>query len=447
MIKHVAIIGAGFSGTLLAINLLRHEGPRATLIERAPAAGVGLAFGAAHPEHLLNVRASNMSAMPDEPDHLVKWLEARGVEDAAGQFIPRLLYGRYLQDLLEEAMRREPGRIEIVRANAVAIGADGHVELSDGRTIAADAAVLALGNLPPHDPPGIDWQALGADLYHSDPWERGLTEGLPLDGKVLVLGTGLTMVDVSLSLVQQGFVGRIVALSRRGLLPHVHETTAPPPRIAEKPPASAVPLLRFVRALAHKEGWRRAVDALRPITQDLWRASSDTERDRFLRHLRAWWDVHRHRLAPQVAAKLAALRQSGGLVVGGARIVRAERRGDQAEIVWTPRGKRGRETLIVDRIINCTGPQGDLLRSDEPLLTSLIAQGLVRPDDLRIGIDVDRQSQVIERDGRSSETLFAIGPMTRGAFWEIVAVPDIRVQSWELARRLSHARWVGGEGL
>jgi len=447
MIRHVAIVGAGFSGTLLAINLLRHDGPKATLIERAPAAGAGLAFGAASPEHLLNVRASNMSAMPDEPDHLVKWLEARGVEDAGKRFIPRLLYGRYLQDLLEEAMRREPDRIAIVHGQAVAIGADGHVELADGRTIAADAAVLALGNLPPHDPPGIDWQAVGKDLYHSDPWERGVTDGLPLDGTVLVLGTGLTMVDVTLSLVQQGFVGKIVALSRRGLLPHVHEATAPPPVIAERPPASNVPLLRFVRALAAKEGWRRAVDALRPITQDLWRGASDVERRRFLRHLRAWWDVHRHRLAPDVAGRIAGLRQEGRLEIGGGRIEKIEPQGSRAEVTWWPRGASASKRITVDRIVNCTGPQGDLLRSDEPLLRQLIAAGLVRPDGLRIGIDVDRQGQVIDAGGQASDTLFAIGPMTRGAFWEIVAVPDIRVQSWQLARRLSHARWVGGEGL
>jgi uncharacterized NAD(P)/FAD-binding protein YdhS len=442
MIKHVAIVGAGFSGTLLAINLLRHEGPKATLIERAPAAGAGLAFGAAHPGHLLNVRAGNMSALPDDAAHFVRWLEGQGFADAASRFVPRLLYGHYLRALLDEACARSPGRLEIVRGEARAIEGAATVCLADGRRIVADTAVLAIGNLAPHDPPGIDADALG-DLYRADPWAPGLAENLSRDGRVLILGTGLTMVDVALSLAAQGFAGDIVALSRRGLIPHVHAAVPPPAPITERPPARCVDLLRFVRAQAGEQGWRRAVDALRPITQDLWGAADLGERRRFLRHLRPWWDIHRHRLAPEVAERVEAL----PLRIEAGRIEAAERQEGRAHIRWRPRGGGAVRRETFDRIVNCTGPQGDVARSAEPLLAALVAAGRVRPDALRIGIDVDRQAQVIGADGSVDDPLYAIGPVTRGAFWEIVAVPDIRVQSWALARRLSHAHWVEGDGL
>ncbi|MDB5685599.1 MAG: FAD-dependent oxidoreductase, partial [Rhizorhabdus sp.] len=189
------------------------------------------------------------------------------------------------------------------------------------------------------------------------------------------------------------------------------------------------------------------IDGLRSHTQDMWRAASMEDRARFLRHLRPYWDVHRHRLAPPVAARIAEMRDNGRLQIVAGRTIAYEREGEGAAIVWRPRGSDTHQRRHVRRIINCSGPQGNLHRTPEPLLQQLVAQGLIRPDPLKIGIDVNPQSQVIGRDGAANPRLLAVGPMTRGAFWEIVAVPDIRVQTWAVARRLSNAHWVEGEGL
>jgi len=449
MTKSIAIIGGGFSGTLAAINLLRHCESRLLLIERQPFAGEGLAYGAAHPAHLLNVRAANMSAFPDDPGHFLRWVEAQSPGGDPNPFVPRLRYGEYLRELLDEARHAAQGRLEIVRGDAVDVIRDGditQVVLEDGRRIGVDTAMLAIGNLPPHPQPGA--AGLPERLYASDPWAPGALDGLGEDDTVLALGTGLTMVDVVLALRARGFAGRIVAMSRRGLLPHPHAAAAPPPDpLNEKPRETGSALLRRVRTRARAIGWRAAIDELRRFTQDMWRGASDHERARFLRHLRPWWDVHRHRLAPSVAAALAELRDSGVLTVHAGKIVATERYGDTLAVSWRPRSSARPETLRVARMINCTGPQGDLLRAEEPLLRNLVARGIVRPDALRIGIDVDAQSRTVATDGTSNDWLYALGPMTRGAFWEIVAVPDIRVQSWSVARRLANAQWVGGEGL
>ncbi len=448
MPDHVAIVGGGFSGTLQAINLLRHDGPRATLIERRLTPGVGLAYGEAAPDHVLNVRAANMSALPDEPDHFVRWLEARGQADAAHAFVPRLTYGVYLQELLAAAIERQPGRLEILRAEAVdcAVGDGVALQLADGRSVRADTAILAVGNLPPHHPRGLN-AAMAGDLYAADPWDEDATSGLTEADTVLILGTGLTMVDMVLKLDAEGFRGRMLALSRRGLLPHRHGEPVAFAPIEDRPAPVASWLVRGVRERAGVVGWRNAVDELRRFTTPLWRAADDVTRERFLRHLRPWWDIHRHRIAPEVAERLAALVTQGRLTVASGKTLSFEP-GERAMLAtFRRRGEDQAETLSVRRVINCTGPQGDLFSTRDPLLRSLTQRGLIRPDPLRIGIDVDAAARTLAADGTANERLYAIGPMTRGASWEIVAVPDIRVQVWTVARRMSNAHWVGGEGL
>lgn len=439
--RSVAIVGAGFSGALLAVNLLRHD-PRlhVQLIERRHGPGRGIAYSTAHPDHLLNVRAGNMSAFPDQPDHFQAWHRDRG----SAEFARRLDYGHYLADLLARSAAGAEGRLTLVDGEATDardLGDRVVVSLGDGRRCLADALVLALGNLPPPVPAGLVVDDDAA--FVADPWAGPLHEGLGADDAVVLLGTGLTAVDVALALAASSWRGAITAVSRRGLLPHAHAPASPAPPLASRPVGPPAELLRQTRLRAAEQGWRAAVDALRPVTQALWRGATDRERRQFLRHLRPWWDVHRHRLAPEVAASLGALAASGRFSVvagtptrlgGGALIVR-------------PRGGGERQKLAAARVINCTGPLGDLSRATDPLLKALLARGDARPDALRLGLDVDSECRLRDAAGRASGRLHAIGPMTRGAFWEINAVPDIRRQAWTLARRLTHSHWVGGEGL
>lgn len=449
-VERVAIVGGGFSGAMQAINLLRHKGPSAVLIERRPVVGRGTAYSSSLDDHLLNVRASNMSALPDDPGHFVRWLAWKGLGRAA-DFVSRKTYGQYLAELLGEAVAESGGRLTVVRDEAADISfspGGATVELAGGEAVQADAVVLAVGNLPPHEPPALAEARLSPDCHAADPWAENAAEGLGDDDCVLILGTGLTMVDAALLLDARGFRGRIVAMSRRGLLPRPHRAEGEPAAaLAERPALSPAALVRGVREKAGEVGWRSAVDALRPYTQSMWLAASEEERARFLRHLRPWWDVHRHRLAPAVAERIEAMRASGRLAIVAGKIVAARQTSGGVEVTWRPRGADEVSRLAVRRIINCTGPQGDLLRASEPLLRRLLERGMIRPDAQRLGIEVNRQAEVIGADGRAEPRLFAIGPMTRGAFWEIVAVPDIRVQSWAVARRMSNAHWVGGEGL
>jgi len=445
---HVAIIGGGFSGTLLAINLLRHGEARVTLIERrGDRLARGLAFGAAQHDHILNVRAANMSALPDAPGHFADWLKARAQGQDAS-FATRRTYGLYLRDLLDRAAAEAGERLRLIEAEAVDVDPSAEavaVGLATGVKIRADMAVIAPGNLPPHALPAFVGMAHPA--YVDDPWAAGLAQGLGRQGDVLLLGTGLTAVDCALSLETAGFAGRISAASRRGLLPHAHAPVAPTEGLAERPAGAASALVRQVRARAEAIGWRAAVDELRPFTQEMWRAADADDRGRFLRHLRPYWDVHRHRIAPMVAERLGAMRASGRLAIAAAKVLEARPDGESIAVALRPRGGDTVTWRRFARVVNCTGPLGDLGRARDPLLRALADKGVIRPDPLAIGIDVDRQCRAIGADGAARDRLRVVGPMTRGAHWEIVAVPDIRRQVWTLAREISHAHWVEAAGL
>ena len=443
----VAVIGGGFSGLMTALHLVRAGTVRVRLIEKSANFAQGAAYCTANPDHLLNVRAGNMSAWPDEPGHFARWLAER--RPGADAFASRGEYGLYLQDLLATADGQT--RLSLVADEAAGLvpHRDGwRLDYASGSSEPVDAVVLALGNPPPATPAGIGPEVTGGTLYHADPWRLPPKTVGAAELPTLLIGSGLTMVDVALSLARSAPGRPMIALSRRGLAPLPHAPTSP--LDAWTPPADASPtaLLVWLKSEARRQGWREAIDALRPYTQAIWRGWNRVQRARFLRHARPYWDVHRHRLAPNVAERVDALVSAGRLRFAAGKIVSAAAAaGGAIDLSWRPRGVHDVTVTRTARIVNCTGPQGDLLRSDEPLIRHLIATGAIRPDPLRLGVDVDAQSRAIGRDGRAEQRLHCIGPMTRGGLWEVVAVPDIRQQSWDLARRLSNAQWVGGEGL
>ena len=430
---HVAIIGAGASGAIQALHLIREGIERVTLVEREREPGRGTAYGTRRPEHLLNVAARRMIVWPQQPDHFATWWAAHYGGDP-DDYAPRMLFGDYLTEQIDTVR----DRLDIVDGEAVDIVASDEgetVRLSDNRNIAADAVVLALGNLRPALPAGLDSDRLDGALV-GDPWFGGFAEVLEPEDTVLLVGTALTAVDAALTLDATGFKGRIVALSRRGLVPRPHlkrEAVAEP---AKDFPRDGLGLLRHVRKRADKIGWREAIQEMRPVTQQLWSGAPLDQRRQFIRHLRPWWDVHRHRIAPAVADRIATMRSEGRLVIKAGKIRSARMAGGTAEVQWRPRGQESTQTLQARRIVNCSGPDLNIARTADPLLDALLCSGRIRPDACRLGIDVDGDSRVVGEDGTPSATLSAIGPMTRGAFWESIAVPDIAVQAQAVARRL-----------
>jgi uncharacterized NAD(P)/FAD-binding protein YdhS len=401
---------------MTAVHLAR-RGLVVQLFEPGAEPGRGLAYGTSDPVHLLNVPAAKMSAFADQPDHFRAALSLD-----AGAFASRRDYGAYVRSILDHHAGIEVQRTAVHRLERE--GEGWLLHLADGHKMAAAAVVLALGNEPPSVPDG--WS--GIPLI-ANPWSDEARDAIASlrdeDGEVLLIGTGLTMIDVILSLQAAGFRGRTLAFSRRGLLPRAHAASEPVPVAWEElPKGNVLALWRWLRKRSGQVGFRAAVDSLRPHSAGLWQGWPIEQRRRFLRHARPWWDVHRHRIAPEVAARLTHLIDAGRLEVAAGRLARHD--GNTA-ILATRKGQR---TVRPWLVVNCTGPLGNIRRTSNPLLRSMLEDGLVSPDLLDLGLAADT-------DDRVGERLWALGPLTKGMYWEMTAVPDIRTQAERIAVHIS----------
>ncbi|MNS65915.1 FAD dependent oxidoreductase [compost metagenome] len=431
----IAVIGAGFSGLLTTLNILRMAPDVSVqLIERRGVFGLGPAYATGNPKHLLNVRLSNMSAFPDQPHHLADWMAEQPAWFARDDFITRGDYGRYLSHLLDEALRpdRAGERLSLLRGEVSAIRPQEHgwkIMLDNRSWTIADAVVLAQGNLSPAAPAGLDPALSGSGRYLSDPWSA--LDTLPSEiNDILLIGSGLTMIDATLALRRPG--RRFTAVSRHGLLPRSHGSTVTPPQ-KRTYSGSPAEVFRQAREAAAKEDWRAVVDDVRQSARDLWSSWSLPQRSRFLRHLRALWDNHRHRLAPGVAREVTDMLASEELMVTAARIISLTPHNQGIEVIFTARGDAESYARRFDAVINCSGPTGDVAQSPDRLLRDLLKQGVAAPAPLGLGLAVDPTGRLIDARMLTHDRLFAIGPLSRSLFWEATAVPDLREQAVTIA--------------
>ena len=452
--RPIAVIGAGFSGTIAALQILRRvpEDQPVLLCERSPEFARGMAYTTGDQDHLLNVRASNMSALSDEPLHFQAWIERHvsggqmpeGLHQTeAGLFASRGLYGRYLRSILDFAMRETAGRaqLRLLPDDVVDVvsAEEGGYELvcASGQRLPVAGIVLAVGNLPPEESE--------SPLVCSNPWSEKAWRALEPDKPVLIVGTGLTMIDLAIALRRRGFTGGIVALSRGGLLPTCHAPTAgtwPTPQLTMAEETSLAQLMTRLRdeVFAAAEAgidWRAVIDSMRPITASIWSRLPLAERRRFLRHARRSWDVHRHRMAPPNARRIESMRAEGTLKIVAGRIRDMDDSAGVVRVRYTPKRTGGAAAgedaaLEVQRVIMASGLE-HMSRTKDPLMQRLLDRGAIRMDRQGLGIDVTDGLNVIRQDDAVAERIWALGPIVRGVFWECVAVPDIRVQAAHVA--------------
>jgi uncharacterized NAD(P)/FAD-binding protein YdhS len=464
----IAIIGAGFSGTITAVNLLRqsHRGPlRILLIDRDRHAR-GTAYCAQSAPHLLNVPAGRMSAVSSEPLDFLRFAQRTAPGATAEDFLPRSVYGEYLEELLSAAERSAPAHVRLERVTATVRSVNLWrprntfiLGFQNGHEVMATEVVLAMGNPPPAKLPGTD-ELRESTWVVEDPWHAPAT--IAQDETVLVVGTGLTMADIVVSATQAGRgPTRVHAISRHGLVPprqtafrhsHAEFDAAPLLRAAA---ASVRLLFHQVRQIcreAEQSGgdWREAITCVRTLAPRLWSKLPVHERKRFLRHARAYWDIHRHRLAPSTCAAINVLRETGRLTVHAGKILQMVPAGDKVCVSWRPRGRSDTEELLVDRVVNCTGPDHQCRSSRDPLIRHLIANGLIQPDVLGIGLRTSPTRGVLNLFGHATAGLYYIGPMLRADHWEATAVQELREHAEDLAQQLAlptEPRAVAGKAL
>ena len=455
--KTIAIAGGGFSGSMAAVNLARlcDHPLRVVIINAKRPLARGTAFGTNRPEHLLNVAARNMSALPDFPSHFLDWLRSRNEfqsssdEKLRQMFVPRRVYGDYLRSLLATCLSPIDFRcqvvVEAIDDEAVDIIVDdanrATVLLKSGDSVDADQILLATGNQPPgafqSDSP------LRHDArYCPDPWDHWQSRLPAAGGRIVLLGTGLTMVDVVLTLGELGWEGHIVAVSRNGMLPKSHFRGI---AYEDYIPDDAESLgLNVLHQLVERHCQRLkqmsqnpaiAIDKLRPHTQQLWRSLSIDEKQTFLSQRAANWNVIRHRIAVSIHETMTDALDCGRLKVVSGVIERLAPNDETIEVVLRD-GNGNESSQSGDLVVNCTGPQSCFSQTALPLFDNLLQKGLVCSDELDMGIQVDEDFAALGNDGQPSRLLYAIGPLLKGSLWETTAVPELRGQAMRVAEIL-----------
>lgn len=441
--RTIAVLGGGAAGTLTAIELVRlalasGERLRVVLVDDH-SHGPGLAYSTGADVHRLNVAAGRMSARCDDPGHFVDWCRAHGWRCEPADFIRRSRYGQYLRDLLGESCTTATGDVELVQVQARAVALRRRsLELSSGRPISCDAVVLALGNFPPACLPHVP-------QHHrviEDPWDPLSFHRITRPEQVLLVGTGLTMIDVALTLAERFPDVPLRAVSRSGLLPRAHLPgirTPAPPALVPNGPLALDDVVRRVSWAIESAGtrWRSVVDGLRPVTHRIWRSLSLDDKRRFVRFHAREWEVRRHRMAPPVAAGIKRLRADRHLVAGRGLVAGVEPHPDRLDV------RLGDGSLVrASYVVNCTGPRQDLNGVDDPLVHDLVGSGAARLHPLGLGFDVNHDGFVL---GASPVPLLAIGSLRRGAQYETTSIPEIREQAAQVAEtvlstRASHRR-------
>ena len=448
--KRLTIIGGGASGTLLAANLLKNAGDadvEINLVESRKKIGRGVAFGTTRDSHLLNVPAGRMGAFPDDVEHFHKWLTDNGHSFDANDFVPREIYGEYLREVFSHSAASTGNnvRLNIIDDEAVDLSVNGEsaeVMLRSGEILPSTRVVLAFGNFQPPHPSVMDQSFISSDKYFQNPWNSRLYETLGPDDSVLIVGTGLSMVDVALHFHNHGHRGKISAISTRGLLPAVHKLGFMYPSFSDelKGMDRITDLLKVVRrhikkAESNGSDWRAVIDSLRPATQRIWLALPTAEKQYFKQHLSRYWNVARHRMPAEAAAILDEMQVKGTLEILKGRLKKITfNEGIGFDVVYSTIGVENR--ISADALVNCIGSESNFMKIESQFVKNLISRGHVRNDDLALGIKAAPDGRVVGKDGKHSPVVYTLGTALKGILWETTAIPEIRTQARRLALKL-----------
>jgi uncharacterized NAD(P)/FAD-binding protein YdhS len=448
----IVIIGGGLSGTLVAWNILRHSwgGKEIGLkiIDSRPENDLGAAYSTADDYHLLNVSAEKMGADSKNPRHFINWAIGNGITAHDGDFLPRKLYRKYIQELLKDAQQSKKNNITYERIFDEVTDLriqNSHAEVitNNHGALITDKVVLALGNFPPNNLSLKNNSYLTSKRYFGDPWKADLFSSLSGYESILILGTGQTTIDLLVSLQKNNYKGKIAAISRHGYFPLVHKKVNECPSFYREiiNLKSIAEIFHFIRQkinIAEKTGSdvRAVIDSMRPYTTELWLGLAYEEKKKFMRHLFRYWEIVRSRMAPVNEEIIQELKQSGQLLIAAGRITEIINNVDSLNVHLLERGSGNINIIKADMIVNCTGPQGNYEEINSPLVKNIINRGLAECDYLHLGLNANPDGSIISRNKSVSNILFTIGAPLRGILWECIAVPDIKIHAENLANIL-----------
>lgn len=443
----IVVVGGGFSGTLTAIHLSRRlPESHVILIEEKDEAGPGLAYSDSDHAAWLNVPAEKMSAFQIQPLHFLEYAKEQlgeGVQE--GDFLPRHVYGAYLKHCLEIEQAENPRlRVEHRRVHDLTRGdsADtARVIFKDQSSLQAAHVVLATGN---------QGSAFASSLWstHAKPARSAeAVSSIRKGDTVLIVGTGLTMIDAVLDLDRRGDASTIHIVSRNGLLPrpYAHPSPKDAPDLDHLPDSNLRRAVRlFRRAIREHEArggdWRDLFHEIRDATPSLWKELSSKDKTRFLRFISPFWEVHRHQCPPETFQKIQSLLASGKLIQHRGTIASIERTGETIQLGLA---SRSRDTpagwIEAHHLLDATGPARDLQVISDPLIQNLLRRGFIKPDAHRLGAETSVDYRALGRDNKPSAWLSIVGPMLRARYFEATAISELRLHASSAAKRIAQS--------
>jgi uncharacterized NAD(P)/FAD-binding protein YdhS len=449
----LAIVGGGAAGLILLANIFeKAQNPiSVVMINAGYPTGKGIAYSTNNNNHLLNVRVSRMSAFTHDANHFTKWILSNPTysdyhnDNLAERFVPRKMYGEYLDDLFQSLLNSENKNVNfnLINDEVLNINRDGNafeIELKNATKINSKKVVLCTGNQPPTSVPGVP--SLQSEKVFINPWNEKATENIDHEKPVFIVGAGLTMVDTVISLIDQGFKNKIIVVSKHGAIPMSHPVVRVSVPHPEKAPASDIHEIyselksRIRSAIDHTEWHEPVLEAVRPFTQKIWQELPIEQKNRFLRHINHRWAKLRHRLPNEVHLLIQSLIDKGQIDLFAGKIVAVQENSSDLTIRFFDKLSDKEITVNAQRIINCIGPEGDFDKVENSLLKNMLSSGLIAKDPLALGFNATGDGRLIDQAGNVQENLLTIGSGLRGILWESTAIPEIRVQAHEMANKV-----------
>lgn len=440
MSQSIAIIGGGASGALVVLNILKQATKPISILwfDKHNVFCKGLAYSTSDENHLLNVRASNMSVFTDEPTHFVNWLVEQKLNYTKDSFVPRNIYGEYIKSTLDSLSRKNNlVNISLINAEVIDIVKDIEINLkTDTNIYKSQAVVLALGNFLPAHPRSIKNDFIASSNYFHNAFSKDVISNVRNKKNVAIIGSGLTMIDIVVSLYHQKYTGTIHVISPHGYIPQAHSKLPLSPISSYIYTSKTYTLIELTSIInlqikkAKKENihWHCVIDALRPHLQHLWQQLSTADKQQFFRHLRHKWGVARHRAPLESINVIQKLIEYGKLNLIKGRIHSILTTNNSFSILYKNNATEIL-TFNTEAIINCTGPESDFEKIDSPLVQQLLKNNFIEVDDIRYGIKANSK-------GKISNNLYTLGPPLKGLLWESTAIPEIRMQAFELTKQL-----------
>jgi uncharacterized NAD(P)/FAD-binding protein YdhS len=445
--KDITIIGGGFCGAMLAVNMLRENKPvHIRIIEKDKNIGHGLAFSAVKDYHLLNVPAHIMGAFSDNTKHFLEWLKNNNIEIPPSNHVPRKYYGQYINELFirETGACKPYQKVEIIEDEAVNVflkEGKAEIKLKSGNSFITGKVVLAVGHFPPGHPRSKDQSFIESERYFQDPWTAALYNNkLHRLDKIAIVGSGLTMIDTVLTLYNSGFKGKIFSFSNHGYLPFVYKTSEQYPSFYHeiKEHNNILAIFKVVRKhmkIAEEKaiGWRAVLDSFRYQNQEIWLSLPLEEKKKFLKHLSRIWNIARHRIPYDYDQVLNKLIKSGQLEIKAVKIISIVKGNNCIEVNYKLKKSNEEIKDKFNYLLNCTGPQSNYKRIECPLIVNLLKQGYIKCDIFSMGLNALPNGTILDKEGVPSNILYTIGPPLKGILGESTAVPELRKQAQELA--------------